>query len=467
MNPENYTIIAALFPRLLGAIYFCAIGALLFQYKGLFGKNGILPLTHYLNILRSIPKPRRYYYAPTLFWINSSDRAIMLVLITGVLFSILLMFGIVPPLMLLCLYVIHLSIISAGQDFLSFGWEGFLLEITVQAFLLSLTIVPNLFVWLSINFLLFRFHIQAGMIKLQTHDPTWRNLTAVSYHYQTQPIPNTVAWYFHKLPLWFQKFSNGLMFILELVVPFGIFFSEDIRFATFCGLFGLQFLIWFTGNFSYLNHMTAVLTTILISNKFLSVLFTAPSVESTPLIFNVILSIVGTMLIVIQGMRLWHQFFPRRDLARFFDFLSPFHLVNRYTIFANMTTVRYEVVVEGSEDGVIWKEYLFKYKPSELTYRPRRVSPYQPRLDWQMWFLPFRDFESEEWFQSFLYHLLKGNSQVLHLLRVNPFFDKPPKYIRSLMYEYEFTSFAEKRETGNWWKRTLVGQYSPTMSLKI
>lgn len=469
-SPESYTIIAYLFPRLLGLIYFFALGALLLQVRGLIGKNGILPLSQYLQLMRGsfYNKSKLYFNTPSVFWFNSSDLALMGVLGAGVAISILLILGFVPSLLLLLLYIIHLSIKTAGQDFLSFGWEAFLLEITAQAFFMSLTSIPNIMIWISINFLLFRFHLQAGFIKLQSQDPNWRNLTATAYHYQTQPIPNTIAWYFHKLPLAFHKFSTALTLGIELVVPFGIFLTDTIRFGVFCCFFFLQFMIWFTGNFSYLNHLSAVFSTLLISNKFLSTFISPQSIPvvNESYILDIILSGVGAIFILLQIVRLWHQFAPSRRLNAILNCVSPFCLANRYTIFARMTTERFEVVVEGSEDGITWKEYLFKYKPSELSRRPRRCSPYQPRLDWQIWFLPFRDYYEENWFQQFLYHLLMGTPEVISLLRHNPFPTHPPKFVRSHLYEYEFSSFQEKKHFGTWWKRTLINSYSPTMSLK-
>ncbi len=128
-----------------------------------------------------------------------------------------------------------------------------------------------------------------------------------------------------------------------------------------------------------------------------------------------------------------------------------------------MTTKRYEIVVEGSEDGVEWKEYLFYHKPSELNRRPRRLAPYQPRIDWQAWFLPFSSYYSERWLQRFLLHLFKGTPDVLKLLRHNPFSEKPPRFLRVLLYDYVFTSAEEKRQTGNWWHRIFVKHYSPTL----
>lgn len=236
-TPENYTIIANLFPRLLGLIYLAAFSAFIFQIKGLIGIKGILPISEYLGLLKKHYPKKCYRIFPTLFWINSSDSALIAVAITGTLLSLAMVLGLFPTAILFLLYVLYLSIISAGQEFLSFGWEGFLLEITINAFFLSLTSPPNLMVWISINLLLFRFHFQAGAVKIQSRDANWRNLTALAYHYQSQPIPNMIAWYVHKLPLWFHKLSTLLMFIIELIVCFGVFGNETIRIFVFVAFF--------------------------------------------------------------------------------------------------------------------------------------------------------------------------------------------------------------------------------------
>lgn len=192
----------------------------------------------------------------------------------------------------------------------------------------------------------------------------------------------------------------------------------------------------------------------------------APPIVSTPLWIDASLTIAGSVLMLLQLLRLWSHYFPNRKLEKLFSVLASFYIVNRYGIFAVMTTTRFEIVIEGSEDEQEWKEYLFRYKPSEITRRPRRISPFQPRLDWQVWFLPFTSFHSERWFQHFIYHLLKGTPDVLILLRSNPFPKKPPKYIRVLMYIYEFSSRDEKKSNGWWWRRIYVEQYSPTLTLK-
>ena len=465
-TPESYTIVATLLPRLLGFIYLFAFGAFLFQIKGLIGKNGILPIGLYLTALQSKYAYRAYRLAPTVFWFNSSDAALMGVVATGTALSILLMFGIYPTLILFILYFLYLSIIVAGQEFLCFGWEGFLLEITVNAFFISLSTPPNLMVWISINLLLFRFHLQAGAVKLQSRDPNWRNMTALAYHYQTQPIPNVVAWYMHKLPLWFHKFSTVFMFIVELIMPFGIFGPDWMRLGTFGCLAGLQFVIWFTGNLSFLNHLTFVFCTILIANTYLMPWIAIPPMEPAAWGVDTLCTVAGTLLIILQCVQLWDHFVPNPLFSLWQNKISRYHFCNRYGIFAIMTTKRHEIIFEGSDDGVNWKEYTFYHKPSEITRRPRRISPYQPRLDWQAWFLPLGSYRYDNWMANFIYHLLKGTPEVLALIRGNPFPDHPPKYVRTQIYEYVFSTPKEKKEHGWWWHRHLIGQFTAPSSLR-
>jgi lipase maturation factor 1 len=466
-QPDQYTLASKLFIHLLGLIFFFAFFPFIFQIKGLMGKKGILPVANYLRYIKNHLGKRAYAEYPTIFWFDSSDRALIGTAIAGTVLSVLLFLGVFPPILIPLLYVLYISIIRVGQDFLSFGWELFLMEIAANAFLLSLTEVPNPFVWISINLLLFRFHLQAGAVKLQSGDVNWHNLTALCYHYQTQPIPNTTAWYAHKLPLWFQKVSCLAMLVIEIPLAFGVFGSPEMRLVVFFCFFGLQLFIWLTGNFSYLNYMTAVLSVLLISDHVLSPIMGPVEVVAPPAIWvNVLISSAAIALITLQIMRLWHHFFPNAVFERVLNKVYNYYIANRYGIFAVMTTKRYEIVIEGSDDGKTWKEYTFKYKPSEINRRPRRISPYQPRLDWQVWFLPFSNYQNEQWFQNFLHHLLKGTPEVLTLLRGNPFPNIPPKYVRTLMYDYVFSDAKTKKETGEWWKRTYVGGYSPILCLK-
>ena len=146
--------------------------------------------------------------------------------------------------------------------------------------------------------------------------------------------------------------------------------------------------------------------------------------------------------------------------------VSPFEIVNTYGLFAVMTASRPEIVIEGSNDGVTWLAYEFKYKPGDLKRRPIWVQPHQPRLDWQMWFAALGSYESDPWIIHFMERLLEGSPDVLRLLKHNPFPEAPPRYARALAYEYGFTTAAERKGNGQWWQRELKGVYVPAVSLR-
>ncbi len=154
---------------------------------------------------------------------------------------------------------------------------------------------------------------------------------------------------------------------------------------------------------------------------------------------------------------------PENALVRLAE---PFQIANTYGLFASMTTTRPEITVQGSNDGVIWLDYGFRYKPGDLKQPPRWVAPYQPRLDWQMWFAALSDYRASPWFTNFMVRLLQGSPEVLGLLAKNPFPGAPPKYVRAQLFDYSFTNFAQRRATGDWWTRTPQGSYFPQISLE-
>ncbi len=466
-DPENYTLATHLFVRLLGLIYFFTFFGFCFQIKGLLGKWGILPAEEYLTLVRNYYKKNRFFAVPSLFWLDASDRALVGVAVLGSIGSILLVFGVFPAVLLPVLFFLYLSIFSVGQDFMSFGWETLLLELTYYAFLFSLTTLPNALVFASMTLFIFRFHFLAGWIKLKHGDATWKGCTALCYHFETQPIPNVQAWYAHKLPAWLHKVMTGGVFFFEMIVPFAVFGPEEVRLFAFFGLLALQFGIWFTGNFAFLNHMTCVMLVPLVGNTYLSHLVgPVPPIEGTPLLLELLLSFIGAWLVFLQLVRIYNEFFPNAYFTGVLRAVDRYFLAHQFAIFAHMTTKRYEIVIEASMDGKTWKEYGFWFKPSELTYRPRRVSPYQPRLDWVIWFLPFGSFGNYRWFHKFLQRLLEGSADVLALLRHNPFPHEPPRYVRAQAYLYEFSDFKARSERGEWWKRTYIGTYSPTLNLQ-
>jgi hypothetical protein len=83
-----------------------------------------------------------------------------------------------------------------------------------------------------------------------------------------------------------------------------------------------------------------------------------------------------------------------------------------------------------------------------------------------MWFAALGDYRQNPWFVSLLERLLRNTPEVTGLLAHNPFAKNPPRYVRARVYEYRFTTAAEHRATGDWWKREESGEYLPAISLE-
>ena len=470
-----------LFLRGLGCIYLIAFLSLWVQIHGLVGSNGILPAEQYLAAVRQQVGTEGYYLLPTLFWLNPSDACLHFLCAGGVVLSLVLIAGFLPTATLTGLWVLYLSLVAVGQAFLSFQWDVLLLEVGLLAiFFAPLRIrdaftrvseTSGAFLWL-LRWLLFRLMFASGFVKLAS-DEVWRNLTALNFHYETQPLPTWIGWYAHQLPEWLHKVSVIGMFAVELVIPFLIFAPRRLRTVGCIGLLGLQLLILLTGNYCFFNLLTIALCLLLIddvtwkgllSKKFMP---SFQSVEGSPHRYRrVCIVVVATLLFVLSGIRFGGQLF--RDV-RFPDvaWIRPFRSVNTYGLFADMTESRPEIIVEGSNDRITWETYRFRWKPGDLKEAPKWVAPHQPRLDWQMWFAALQgSYRNTPWFPHLIGALLQGKPEVLQLLAENPFPDTPPRYIRATLYDYHFTDIATKRSEGTWWYRERKGLYCPAVSLR-
>ena len=470
VRPLEYQLTQWLFLRLLSLIYLIAFVSMGGQIRGLIGSNGILPIGRFLAAVRQYYGASAWWTAPTVFWWGSSDNALHAVCIAGIVAAALAFFGLVPRVMLAIGYVLYVSICSVGQDFLSFQWDMLLLEAGFLALFLGQS---HTVVWLF-RWLLFRLMFLSGLVKLLSNDQTWSNLTALTYHYWTQPLPTPVAWYMSQLPLAFQKTSTICVFAAELVIPFLLFGPRLIRhFAAFC-IIAFQALIALTGNYTFFNFLTMALCLFAFDDTSLRRIWPARLIPKfrmkRPALWRVRRGIVA-LAIFIVALGLFHFVIafggalpgPALALMRF---TSPFGIVNSYGLFAVMTTSRPEIIMQGSNDGATWKDYAFRYKPGDVKRAPQWNEPFQPRLDWQMWFAALSNYRSSPWFVNFSVRLLQGSPQVLALLQTNPFPAAPPKYVRALVYEYRFTDFATRRATGAWWRREYAGPYLPEISLK-
>lgn len=468
----DYAVIAWLFLRGLALIYFAAFASMAVQIEGLVGENGILPLTAKMQLFEQFYPNQKFWHMPTLFWLDASDAMLRSVCYAGMAASILLLLNVFTRTALIVCYVLYLSIVEAGQDFMLFQWDSFLLE---SGFLAIFLTWRSGIVVLLYRFLVARFMFMGGVVKLASGDPTWANLTALSFHYQTQPLPSPVAYYAHHLPEWFHKLCVGGVFFIELVVPFFVFLPRRWRLFA-CGAFVLlQGSIVLTGNYTFFNLLTILLCLFLLEDKDVAGLLpqrlTASIKQNSPapgVIANSFAGVWAALVIIVCTGHLWVYHLraplvePLRSLLRT---AGTWSLVNNYGPFAVMTTTRNEIIVQGSNDAEHWLEYSFKYKPGKLNRPLGWNIPHQPRLDWQMWFAALGPPRPGSWFDSFLDKLLQGSPTVLLLLDGNPFPDKPPKYVRALLYRYSYTSMQQRRDSGQIWQRQYQGVYWPERRL--
>ena len=473
-NPPEYGLVCSLFLRLLGVIYLIAFLSFGSQVHGLIGSEGVLPVSDFLTRVHNILGSDGYRMAPTVFWINSSDHALTAAVASGCVCAVLLMLGLVQRIVLVALFVLYLSLVVAGQVFMGFQWDILLVEVGFLAIFLTL---PGPAVVFLFRALLFRLVFLSGTVKLLSGDTTWRGLTSLNFHYETQPLPTWTSWYMHQLPEWFQNASVAGMLYTELAVPFLIFAPRRLRFVGAACLAGLNLVIFLTGNFTFFNLLAIALCLFLLDDalierwmpeRIVRYLAPGPGLQGWPHLRNSVLALLAAFVLflgVFQMVRTFAGGVPR-GAAEVMAWTAPFRLVNPYGLFANMTTSRYEIAIQGSNDGQDWKDYRFKYKPDDPRHRPRWVAPHQPRLDWQMWFVALGRYDQSPWLGRFVVQLLRGSPPVLDLLAGNPFPDKPPRYIRADLYRYNFTDFDARNSDGTWWRREYITPYLLPTSLE-
>lgn len=494
---ESYALCRFMVVRGVALVYLIAFLSLFLQIDGLFSQKGILPIAQSMDqMVRSYP-PGGFQLSdlPTVFWISSSDSFLKGACIAGMIAALTAALGLLSGLMLLVCWALYISFLSTGADFMSFQWDILLLEAGMLAALWAPWAMaspplqntkgadgpPSLILLWLLRWLLFRLMFMSGMCKLLSGDEAWSSLTALAYHYETQPLPTPLAWFCNLLPLWFQQLSCLLMFGIEIFCPFLIFGNKLSRRIAFGALAGLQVLILLSGNYTFFNLLSIILCFTLIEDSLWRRIFPGSlrtSLENAASITNTkcqlaqrimvlpmvsILGLANLCLLVVHTTG--GEALPA-SLREFVGSVRQLHLVNSYGLFAVMTQKRIEIVLEGSNDGKEWVAYEFPFKPGDLHRPPPIVAPMQPRLDWQMWFAALGTVEQNPWFTSFVQKILEGDKAVTALLSKNPFPDKPPRFLRAQSYEYHFTDVHELMSKGTWWKRTYVGEYMPVVTLE-
>ncbi len=436
------------FLRLLGGIYFIAFASLWPQIAGLIGANGVAPAAETLLAMHSDYGWQVYLDVPSLFWLAPKDWCLTALCALGCLAALLLILGRFVRNSAFAAYILYLSLISIGQPFTSFQWDALLLE---TGFLATFAGSPLLS--LAYRFLLFRLVFESGLVKLTSHDVNWRNLHALRYHFFTQPLPTPLAYHVQHAPEWVLDAGTLVVLLIELLVPFLLFLpSRHIRRAAVALLVLLQVVIALTGNYAFFNLLTVALCLWGLDDECYSRL------KNWRLAFRPPAAFVNFPVAAVMTLGLLQIFDLQPSL------LSSFEIVNPYGLFAVMTTSRVELIVEGSDDLSHWQTYSFRYKPGDVHRNLPLVAPYQPRLDWQMWFAALGSPAQNLWVRTLVYRLLLGQPEVLELLEPPPF-NRPPQAIRIQAYTYTFTEPAERQHTGNIWRRTLLGTWLEPISL--
>lgn len=461
----------------LGLCYLSAFWSFGVQVRGLIGKDGLLPAAQYLDAAAHQLGAARFLDLPTLAWFSASDAALVGFCAAGALASLGLILDLAAgPCALLC-WALYLSLCTVGSQFMGYQWDALLLE----AGLIAVFLAPWSFgrkrraetsrgALLLMRLLLFKLMLESGLVKLLGGDPTWRGLTALTYHYWTQPLPTPLAWWANQLPLAVQKLSCGLMFAVELGAPWLLLGPRRVRALGAAAVAALMLLIALTGNYGFFNLLAAVLCLAALDDSlpFLARLAPkgggrAPSPWRRRALaaFAAVWLAVGALQWTLQrgivppGAAAWNLLLGATE---------PFRSVSSYGLFTVMTTERDEIVLEVSTDGHEWREWPFRWRPGDPRRAPPFVAPHMPRLDWQMWFAALG--APSPWMNNLIFRILQGSPAVEGLLGPSPLGGARPVYARAMTWTYRFASSAERRATGAWWVRARKGLYFPVVSLK-
>ena len=456
--------------RLTGLSYFFAFLSLFPQIPGLIGPNGILPAETLLSRATQVLGSDAPWALPSLGWtFGTSNFALHLIALLGIVGSLLLLTGFLRPFGAILPWLGWLSFVNIGQDFLSFQWDTLLLEVGFLLIFLEKPglrprppglDIPPLLIRLALTFLLARLIFSSGIVKLLSGDPTWSDLSAMTFHFETQPIPNPLSWFIHQLPHPLLNLSTIFTFVIELLLPFALLFPQTkVRLTASLGFLSLMLLIALTGNYAFFNLLTIALCLTLIDNRFFptSLLPKTVPLPWTPVPWRHLASLAALLQLslAIPILLSTLQLLPRASQSTWQNSFAPWHLTSGYGLFAVMTTRRPELTIERSSNGIQWQPIQFSYKAGPADRLPPQIAPFQPRLDWQMWFaaLSAERGQLPGWFTPFLKKLQKGDAEVWNLLPSQPH-SSGNDYLRLRLDQYHFTTPSERSSTGNWWRIT-------------
>jgi hypothetical protein len=478
----SYWLTRFLLLRVLGLVYVAAFASLAWQVLPLVGEQGLLPAGAWLGQLQASAGSRLAGFArtPSLFWLDASDPMLLGAALLGLALALPLLLGFANAVQLALLCCLQASFLPVGQLWMGYGWEIQLVETGFLAvFLCPLASgrafpaspPPAAVIWLF-RWLVFRIMLGAGLIKLRG-DPCWRELSCLFYHFETQPIPNPLSRSFHLLPPLLLQAGVLMNHAAELVAPWLAFGPRRVRHAAGALMLAFQAMLIASGNLSFLNWLTIVPILACFDDSLLRRVLPRALVERARAASAaareprgrpaLMAALVGLVAVLSVG--------PVENLLssgqRMNTSFTRIPLVNTYGAFGSVGRTREEIVFEGTLDAAPdetarWRAYEFPCKPGDPARRPCIVSPFQPRLDWQIWFAAMATPEQYPWTLHFVWKLLHADPGVLRLLAADPFAGERPRFVRARFYRY---AFARRGEGGGaWWTRELLGDWLPPLS---
>ena len=480
--PATYWLTRFVILRLLGCVYAVAFLAAARQILPLIGSHGLLPVDLFLNRVQEAlgSSFAGFFRVPSLFWLSHSDLLLQVLAWVGFALSCLVVAGFANALLMALLWALYMSYVHVGQDWYGYGWEIQLLETGFLAIFLCPLMDPRPFpkrapplvvIWLF-RWLIFRIMLGSALIKLRG-DSSWRDLTALYYHFETQPIPNPLSRWFHFLPR--GVLEGGVLFnyLAELVAPWFAFYPRIARHIAGVILVLFQFTLILSGNLSFLNWLTIVPALACFDDSFLARLLPGALVRQASTARDSVQAsvamqraswVVAAVIGLLSLQPVLNMISPGQIMNTSFD---PLDLVNTYGAFGSVGRERVNVVFEGTQatdpdPNTEWKAYPYRALPVALEQRPPQIAPYQPRLDWQMWFASMGTPEQYPWTLHLVWKLLHNDSLALRLFGANPFPDKPPRYIRAVLYRYQFARPGNPERL--WWTREPLGLWLPPLS---
>src|SRR5260221_177873 len=441
----------------------------------MIGPRGISPAGEYLNaVRRALPGIKAFWFAPTLLWINTGSGMLRATVVIGLLASVALIVNLWPRASIVVASITFLSFIGASQEFGQYQSDGMLLEAAFLSFFFAppglrprlgtATPPSRASLWL-LRYEWFRIYFESGVVKILSGEPQWRDLTAMDKYYENGPLPTWIGWHVQQFPHAFHAATVAYTLLAELILCWLMFFPKRSRLVVFLLTSPLQIGIILTANYAFLNYLVLFLGVLLLNDDLLRKTQPTAALDAaatrTPARLETLRMRLAGLVLAVHFLTTTFMFFdPAFPTARL---LEPFRIANPYGLFAVMTRARYEIEYQGTVDGATWVAYPFRFKPQDPRNAPGIYAPYQPRFEWNLWFASLGTWQGDPWTLNVAQRLLDGEPAVLTLFAGDPFHGRKPIAVRSVLWRYSFTTRAERRATGAWWRRELVEDYAPTL----